>query len=132
MTRIAICLLLASSAGCHSTDSPVPASSAGPHATAAAPPAGQVDSPAVVGVWSGTSQCTVRPSPCNDEIVVYHVSAGAGPDDIVIQADKIVDSQAQDMGTLRCQLHRAEHQVACKTDTGTFLFAIDGDRIHGT
>jgi hypothetical protein len=132
MARIAMCLLLASAAGCHSTDPPVPALPVVPHATAAAPLAGQVDSPSVVGVWRGTSKCTVRPSPCNDEIVVYHVAGGAGPDDVVVQANKLVDGQEQEMGTLPCQLQRAEHQLACTIEKGVFRFTIDGDRIHGT
>src|SRR5437763_16943088 len=27
-----------------------------------------------VGVWRGTSLCRVRPSPCNDEVVVYRIT----------------------------------------------------------
>ena len=35
--------------------------------------------PSVVGTWRGASRCLVRPSPCNDETVVYRITrAGAG------------------------------------------------------
>ena len=32
-----------------------------------------------VGVWRGTSLCLVRPSPCNDEIVVYRIARKNSP-----------------------------------------------------
>jgi hypothetical protein len=35
------------------------------------------------------------------------------------------------MGTLECQLVAAEHQLTCRNERGTFVFVIDGDRMHG-
>jgi len=32
----------------------------------------------------------------------------------------------------RWWLQRAERRLACKIDKGTFVYAIDGDRMHGT
>jgi hypothetical protein len=113
------------------TTSPAPAAAA-PASAAATSPAPSTELAAVLGVWRGTSLCTVRPSPCHDETVVYYVS-GTDLDHIVIRATKIVDGKELEMGELPCQLAPAEHRLACRIDQrGVFTFAIDGDRIHGT
>ena len=125
--RIAICVGLASTAGC-AASSPA----GGPPSTApgrAAAPAGMADLASVVGVWRGTSLCTVRPSPCNDETVVYHVS-GTDPDHVLSDAYKIVDGKEVERGRVECQL--AADQLVCRIDRGVFRFAIDGGRMHGT
>jgi hypothetical protein len=144
MRRIAICLALASTAGCSAPTTPAPAAAppaaappaaappaaAPPAREAAAAPAGTDDLSSVIGVWRGTSQCTVRPSACNDEIVVYYVS-GTDRDHLQWVANKIVDGKEVEMGKSECQLAPAEHQVVCRIERGTFVFAIDGNRIHG-
>ena len=43
-----------------------------------------------VGVWRGTSKCTVRPSSCNDEIDVYRITRVNASDSLTIDASKIV------------------------------------------
>lgn len=130
MRRILTCLALASTAGC---SAPTPAAtppSAAPAREAAAAPAGPGDLSSVVGVWRGTSLCTVRPSSCNDETVVYHIS-GTDPDHLLWIGNKIVDGKEAEMGRQDCQLVAAEHRVVCKFERGTFQFAIDGSRMHG-
>jgi hypothetical protein len=131
MRRIAICLALAHTAGC-SAPSPAgaPPSAPPPAREAAAGSAGTSDLSSVIGVWRGTSLCTVRPSSCNDETVVYHVS-GTDSDHLLWIGNKIVDGKEVEMGRLECQLAPAEHTVVCKIPRGTFVFAIDGNRIHG-
>lgn len=47
-----------------------------------------------VGVWRGTSLCTVRPSPCHDEVVVYYITRANGSDSLTLDARKIVDISA--------------------------------------
>jgi hypothetical protein len=130
MRRIAICLALASTAGC---SAPTPAAAppnAAPTREAAAAPAGADDLSSVVGVWRGTSLCTVRPSSCNDETVVYYVS-GTDRDHLLWVANKIVDGKEVEMGRSECQLVAAEHQAVCRMERGIFRFAIDGSRMHG-
>ena len=61
---------------------------------AAAPP---VAGPA--GRWHGTSLCQVKPSPCHDEEVVYHISAKGGGR-YSIDAYKIVGGTERPMGVL--------------------------------
>jgi hypothetical protein len=56
---------------------------------------------ALVGSWRGTSVCTNRQAApgCNDEQVIYDISAPAGaPDALVVKADKIVNGQREPMG----------------------------------
>jgi hypothetical protein len=98
--------------------------------TGAAPP---------IGTWHGTSTCTVKPSSCNDETVVYHVTraagGGASSNAVSVQADKIVDGKALDMGTLDCTWDGAGRVLACTIPKkGTFRFQIDADdkKLTGT
>ncbi|HEX8113309.1 MAG TPA: hypothetical protein VF516_36515 [Kofleriaceae bacterium] len=126
MRRIAICLALASTGGC---TAPSPAATP-PAREAAAAPARTDALASVVGVWRGTSLCTVRPSPCNDETVVYYVS-GTDRDHLLWVANKIVDGKEVEMGRSECQLVPAEQRVVCRLERGAFLFAIDGNRMHG-
>jgi hypothetical protein len=131
MRRIAICLALASTAGCTAPTPAAPPPGARPPAReAAAAPAGTDDLSSVVGVWRGTSLCTVRPSPCNDETVVYYVS-GTDRDHLLWDAKRIVDGKEVDMGQAECQLVPAEHQVVCTIGRGVFVFAVDGNQMHG-
>src|SRR6478736_3742105 len=57
-----------------------------------------------LGEWKGESLCTVKPSACHDEVVVYEITAPAKnkPDMLVWKADKIVNGERQNMGTLDC------------------------------
>src|SRR4051794_23364345 len=114
MGRIAISVVLASAVGCGgpsaSNAPPPPPASSPPPANAngsAAVPAGPAAPAPVLGTWRGTSICTVRPSACNDETVVLHISAGDAPDAFVVQANKVVNGQELDMGTLRCRIQPA-------------------------
>jgi hypothetical protein len=83
----------------------------------------------VIGVWRGTSLCTVRPSPCNDEAVVYYFS-GTDSEHIAAAASKIIDGKEQDMGRLECRL-AAPRELVCPIERGTFRYAVDGARMHG-
>src|SRR4029434_749079 len=43
-----------------------------------------------VGIWRATSVCLVRPSACNDEIVVYRIAHTSAADSLTMDARKIV------------------------------------------
>lgn len=125
--RLAPRLLLIAAAACQAAAPPASTSSA------SAAPAAASSAPSAIGTWRGTSQCTVRPSPCNDEIAVYHIAAGATADDFAFQGNKLVDGHEQEMGPpVPCHLQRPTNQLACPIAKGTFLFTLDGDRLHGT
>jgi hypothetical protein len=52
----------------------------------------------LIGTWKGTSICQVKPSPCHDEINVYHVTKGEKPNTFHVVANKIVNGKEEDMG----------------------------------
>src|SRR6476469_8656732 len=64
-----------------------------------------------VGTWRGASVCLVRPSACNDEIVVYRITPMKTADSLAIDARKIVRGDEQDMGVLGCRVVPASGQV---------------------
>jgi len=86
----------------------------------------------IVGVWRGESVCTQRPSPCNDEHVVYHIAKGDGTDAVTIQANKLVDGKEVDMGTLACTLEREKADLRCPIAKGVFELHVAGAEITGT
>ena len=58
-------------------------------------------SESILGTWRGTSTCVNREAApaCNDEQVVYEITAIAGaPDRVTVKADKIVDGKRVPMG----------------------------------
>jgi hypothetical protein len=50
-----------------------------------------------IGTWRGTSTCLVRPSPCNDEHIVYRITRVGAPDSVSIDARKIVNGREEEM-----------------------------------
>src|SRR5262249_36011622 len=76
---------------------------------------GLPDAPAPLGIWKGQSLCTVKPSACHDENVVYHCSEGKAPGRLVLQANKIVDGKELDMGTLECTWDAPKRSLTCPT-----------------
>ncbi len=87
----------------------------------------------ITGIWKGTSICQVKNSPCHDENVVYHISAGKAPDSFYIQANKIVNGAEEDMGTLGATYNSSKHLLTAhfrKDDT--WEFKINGAQMDGT
>ena len=87
-----------------------------------------------LGKWKGESLCTVKPSACHDEIVVYEFTAPVGPKDhLVWKADKIVDGKQVNMGSLDCTFDSDKHTVTCDMPgRGTWSLTINGDNMTGT
>ena len=72
-------------------------------------------SPNPVGVWRGTSLCTVRPSPCNDEIAVYRITRVNARDSLSFDGRKVVKGQEVEMGgPIGCHVAASCH-VALKS-----------------
>jgi hypothetical protein len=84
-----------------------------------------------VGVWRGTSLCLVHPSACKDERVVYRITQMKTLDSVSIDAQKIVDGQAQDMGILACGVTMAGARVTCTIPQGVWHFTIRTDSLVG-
>jgi hypothetical protein len=88
-------------------------------------------SPSPLGVWRGTSSCLVRPSPCNDEIVVYRITRANASDSLSIDARKIVNGEEEEMGVLGCRLAASGALFLCTMPNGAWHFTIHGDSLVG-
>jgi len=55
----------------------------------------------VTGNWRGRSICTVRPSACHDEEVIYEITRST-PGKLRWSADKIFHGERENMGVLEC------------------------------
>jgi len=97
----------------------------------AAPP---TDRKGVLGTWEGESKCTVANSPCHDEHVIYRLAADKrDPNQVRLDAYKVVDGQQQFMGTLDCSERAAT--LACTGHSAKqddWEFKVDGDSMSGT
>lgn len=97
------------------------AQSAAPQAMGASP----------VGTWRGTSQCLVRLSPCNDEIVVYRSTAEHSADSVKLDARKLVRGVEEEMGALACHISAQNGALSCSIPRGTWHFRVRGDSLVG-
>ena len=91
-------------------------------------PAGASDP---VGVWRGTSLCQVRPSACNDELVVYRITRVKASDSLSMDARRIVNAQEVDMGVLACRLAALGASFTCTLPNGVWRFTIRRDSLIG-
>jgi hypothetical protein len=84
-----------------------------------------------VGDWRGTSVCTVRPSACNDENVVYRIMRVNASDSLTIDARRIVNGKEVEMGVIGCRSAASGAQVTCAMPNGVWHFTIRGDSLVG-
>jgi len=88
--------------------------------------------PNPVGVWRGTSLCTVRPSPCNDESAVYRITRLNARDSLSFDARKVVNGQEEEMGgPLGCLFAASSGQITCAMGNGAWRFTVRGDSLVG-
>lgn len=83
------------------------------------------------GVWRGTSLCTVHPSACHDEIVVYRITREKTRDSLSIDARKIVNGQEEEMGIIGCRATAQGSKLTCTMRNGVWNFTIRGDSLVG-
>ena len=84
-----------------------------------------------VGTWRGTSVCLVRPSACNDEIVVYRITPMKTADSLAIDGRKIVRGEEQEMGVLGCRLLPQSGELICTIPQGVWHFRVRNDSLTG-
>ncbi|HKW09118.1 MAG TPA: hypothetical protein VJO33_01995 [Gemmatimonadaceae bacterium] len=99
-------------------------------ASAQSPPR-QATAMTPVGTWRGTSVCLVRPSPCNDEIVVYRIARAKAADTLTIDARKIVRGEEQEMGVLTCGFTPPNGPLTCAIPQGIWQFRVRNDSLVG-
>ena len=85
----------------------------------------------VAGTWRGTSTCLVRPSACNDEIVVYRIARTTAPDSLTLDARKVVRGTEEEMGVLTCRFTPPTGPLTCVMPQGTWEFRVHGDSLVG-
>jgi len=90
-----------------------------------------VDAAALVGDWTGTSLCQVKPSPCHDEQVVLRLSHPR-QGKINVQADKMVSGKAVTMGADDWSYDSVSRVLSWESPRGTWKLIVDGDEINGT
>ena len=84
-----------------------------------------------LGVWRGTSLCLVKPSPCNDETVVYRITRVKRSDSLAVDARKIVNGHEEEMGVLRCAVGTRDETLTCTIPRAVWRFTIRGDSLVG-
>ena len=84
-----------------------------------------------VGIWRGTSACLVRPSACNDEVVVYRITPMKAADSLAVDARRIVRGEEQEMGVLGCRLVPLSGQLTCTIPQGIWHFRVRNDSLTG-
>jgi hypothetical protein len=91
------------------------------------------DESQLVGNWRGESKCTGARSACHDETVVYHIAELSGkPGWMSVSADKIVNGEPVNMGTLQFQYDAPNHTLTCEYAQGVWRLKIDGLNMEGT
>ena len=73
-------------------------------------------------------------SPCHDEHVIYTIQQASGGE-LSMQADKVVNGERQNMGTLPCRYDPARKRLTCATEgarAGDWVFMLSGDTMTGT
>lgn len=84
-----------------------------------------------LGTWRGTSTCLVRPSACNDEVVVYRIAPTTAADSVTVDARKIVRGKEEEMGVLTCHLAALTSSLTCAFARGTWMFRVRSDSLVG-
>ena len=88
----------------------------------------------LTGTWKGTSICQIKPSACNDEIAVYHITKGSKAGTFHVVANKVIDGKEEDMGVSDYTFNAAdssftsyiaEYKVSIK-------FIVNGNSMEGT
>ena len=73
----------------------------------------------------------MRPSACNDEVIVYRVARVNASDSLSMDARKIVNGQEEEMGVLGCRFAAPASQMMCTIPRGVWKFTIRGDSLVG-
>ena len=84
----------------------------------------------IAGVWRGHSECTVKNSPCHDEVNVYRFSRVAGnPNKFSVTASKVVDGKEVVMGNSEWKYDEKKQVMECEKPS--IQLAIHGDQMEG-
>jgi hypothetical protein len=87
----------------------------------------------LVGTWKGNSICQVKPSPCHDEINVYHITKGEKPNIFHVVGNKIVNGQEENMADNDFVFNPADNTLFFHSGEYKFSikFTVKGDSMEG-
>jgi hypothetical protein len=88
------------------------------------------------GTWRGPSQCQYRPSACQDEIAVYHITRAAQPHKYLMVMNKVIGGEEQTMGDLVGTFDAASHTLTATSydrqkRPGHWTLVLRGDQLSG-
>jgi hypothetical protein len=84
------------------------------------------------GDWRGTSACQQKNTACHDEQVVYHIPAPDSNGKVTVNADRIVDGKAIDMGPVEMTYDKAKQTLSGEDGPRVWHFDIKGKTMSGT
>jgi hypothetical protein len=86
---------------------------------------------ALSGTWRGRSICVDRSGGCHDEEVIYHIKQAAGSPEVNIDADKIVDGKAVNMGMLVFTYDKKKGLLTSNAGKNLWQLTVNGNQIEG-
>jgi len=92
------------------------------------------DDSLLIGTWKGTSICQVRPSPCNDEISVCHITKANKPSTYHIVMNKVINEKEEDMAVNDYSFDAPSKTLSCWEDKYkiTITLHVIDNRMEGT
>lgn len=85
----------------------------------------------ITGTWRGQSLCVDPATGCHDEDVFYHITQETGSATVKIDADKIIDGKAVNMGELVFTYDKAKGMLVSKVGKSLWQLTIKGNQING-
>jgi hypothetical protein len=92
---------------------------------------GNAQEVALNGTWRGQSLCVDHSTSCKDEQVVYRIKQEAGSAIVNIDADKIVDGNAVNMGALVFTYDKTKATLTSSAGKNLWQFTVKGKQIDG-
>lgn len=87
----------------------------------------------LAGVWKGESVCVTQGSACANEQVIYYLEAVPGkPDEVMVQADKVVDGKPVTMGKGPWKYDRANGKLEWEASGRVWSLRVEPNRMEGT
>lgn len=92
------------------------------------------DDSLLIGTWKGTSICQVRPSPCNDEVSVYHITRNDRENSYHVVMNKVINDKEEDMAAYDYYFDVSSKTLSCWDEQHkiAWKFHLSGRRMEGT
>ena len=86
-----------------------------------------------LGKWRGDSSCVAKNTACRDETIIYRIAnLPDKPGFVAVDADKIVNAKAINMGMLEFRYDQPHHTLVCEYSQGVWRLKLTGEDLQGT